>query len=159
MNLLDKLLLQEVKRFPICYTNRDQSVAEHSFNVAVIALYLVEEVTDRELKEEVLWYALEHDIDEIETGDIPSSFKRRLRAECPAVIKVLDGEKYVPASVKAIVKTADCLEAIYFLRHFGGSRYAMEIMEDIRANFLHIVNTDSVPDAIRLRAIALEKTL
>lgn len=159
MIILDQLLLQEVKRYPICHVNREQSVAEHSFNVALIAMYLVEKVEDTDFKYEILIYALDHDMDEIQTGDIPSNFKRRLRTECPAVVKVLDGDHFVPPSVKAIVKLADCLEAIYYLRHFGGSRYAMEIVNDIVRNFHHIANTSDVPDAIRLRALDLEKQL
>jgi len=159
MNLRDKLRLQEVKRFPICHTNREQSVAEHSFNVTMIALTLVEDENDHDLKLEVLLYSLLHDMDEVYTGDIPSSFKRRLRAECPSVIKLLDGDKFVPPEVKSIVKLADCLEAIYFLRQFGGSRTTDGILDDMVVNFHHAANTGNISDRIRLKAIELEKNL
>lgn len=160
MNLIDQLLLQQVKRYPICHTNRDQSVAEHSYNVLLIALYLIEDVRDQDLREEVIKYAVVHDMDEIKTGDIPSPFKRRLRQECPAVIHVLDGTTFVPTEIKGIVKMADGLEAIYYLREFGGSRYAQEdILPDVIANFRLIANTSGVRDEIRLRALELEKNL
>lgn len=158
MNIKEKLLLQQVKRYPISYTNRDQSVAEHSYNVLLIALWLIEEEMDRDLEAEVIQYAIHHDMDEIETGDIPSPFKRRLRTECPSVIKLLDGEHYVTPEVKAIVKLADCLEAIYYAREFGGSRYTTgKIYPDIVANFHHCANTGGMRDSVRLRAINLEK--
>ena len=160
MNIRDKLLLQEVKRYPISYVNRDQSVAEHSFNVLLLAMYLIEQEGDKDLEAAVMQYAIYHDIDEIETGDIPSPFKRRLRMECPAVIKLLDGEKFVATEVRAIVKLADCIEAIYYLNHFGGSRYTMDyILPDIINNFHHNANTSGVRDSIRLRALELEKLI
>lgn len=160
MNIKEKLLLQQVKRYPICYVNRDQSVAEHSYNVLLIALWLIEEEKDRDLEAEVITYAIHHDIDEIETGDIPSSFKRRLRKECPAVIKVLDGDKFVVPEVRAIVKLADCIEAIYYIQHFGGSRYTMKyVLPDIKENFQYNVNTCGVRDSVRMRAIELEGNL
>jgi len=160
MNIRDKLLLQEVKRYPICHVNREQSVAEHSYNVLLLSLWLVEEERDKDLRTAVMEYAIVHDMDEIETGDIPSPFKRRLRLECPAVIKYLDGEKFILPEIKAIVKLADCLEAIYYLQQFGGSLHTMtRILPDIRANFHHIANTGGVRDHIRLRAIAMERNL
>jgi 5'-deoxynucleotidase YfbR-like HD superfamily hydrolase len=159
VNIHEKLRLQEVKRFPICHTNKDQSVAEHSYNVTLIAMDLVAEEEDTRLKFEVLLYALEHDMDEVFTGDIPSGFKRKLRTECPAVIKLLDGEKFVNPEVKAVVKLADWLEAIYHLRHFGGSRLAEGIIPEMLQNFFHAANTSGVRDTVRLRALELEKVL
>lgn len=160
MNIREKLRLQQVKRYPICYVNRDQSVAEHSYNVLLLALWLVEQEGDRDLKEEVIAYAINHDMDEIETGDIPSSFKRRLRQECPAVVAVLDGKKFVPNEIRAIVKLADCLEAIWYIKEFGGSSYTMNVvLPDIINNFHYNANTNGVRDSIRLRAISMEHYL
>lgn len=136
MNLRKKLQLSQVKRWPICSMMREQSVAEHSFNVMLIAQELVSAVDDGDLYMEVLAYALAHDMDEVETGDIPSPFKRRLRRECPAVVATLDGEPKASDTVRGIVKLADFLEAIYWLREFGGSRTATEeIYRDILNNF------------------------
>lgn len=135
MNVLDKLKLAQVKRYPICFTNKDQSVAEHSFGVMLITMELLKSVNDRDLADCALAYALTHDMDEVFTGDIPSPFKRELRAKCPAVSKHLEPEAKPPLAVKLIVKLADYLEAIYFLREYGGSRTADEVLEDIDRNF------------------------
>jgi Predicted hydrolases of HD superfamily len=159
MNIYDILRLQEVKRYPICHTNRDQSVAEHSYNVAMIAMELAEDWADPAMKLDIITYALSHDLEEVYTGDIPSSFKRRLRIECPAVIKLLDGDKEISPDVRAIVKLADCLEAIYYVRQFGGSRLAEIILPDMVMNFKSAANTENVHDAIRLKALAMEKSL
>lgn len=135
MNLKEQLRMAQVKRYPICFTNRDQSVAEHSFGVMLITMELCKYVEDRELADCALAYALTHDQDEVFTGDIPSPFKRNLRAKCPAVVEHLDPQQCVPAEVKAIVKLADSLEAIHYLSEYGGSRFADEVLEDVVINF------------------------
>lgn len=160
MNIRQHLLLQEVQRYPISYVNRPQSVAEHSYNVLLIAMWLVEDSDDIDLRREVMEYAIVHDMEEVRTGDIPSPFKRDLRLRCPDVVKYLDGEHFVLPEVRAIVKLADCIEAIYYIQEFGGSRYTMDyILPDIKNNFEHIANTSGVRDPIRIRAKFLEKHL
>lgn len=139
MNLKEQLRMAQVKRYPICFTNRDQSVAEHSFGVMLITMELCKYIDDREVMDCALAYALTHDQDEVFTGDIPSPFKRELRAKCPAncpaVTEHSDPRCPVPAVVKAIVKLADNLEAIHYLNEYGGSRFAGEVLEDIYINF------------------------
>lgn len=135
MMLAEKLRLMQVKRYPICHVNRDQSVAEHSYNVTLIAMELAYEAGEPELVTEVMKYALVHDMEEVYTGDIPSSFKRELRAKCPDVAPLLDSGNKVDERVKQIVKLADCIEAIYYLREFGGSRLAEDVRHDIQRNF------------------------
>lgn len=153
MNLREQLRLQEVQRYPISYVNRPQSVAEHSYNVLLIAMWLVEEAGDPELTGEVILYSIHHDMLEVKTGDIPSPFKRDLRLRCPDVVEYLDGKDFIPNEVKGIVKLADCLEAIYYIEQFGGSKYTVDyILPDIRANFEHVANTSGVRDQVRLRA-------
>lgn len=135
MNLKEQLRMAQVKRYPICFTNREQSVAEHSFGVMLITMELCKFIDDRDVMDCALAYALTHDQDEVFTGDIPSPFKRELRAKCPAVTEHLDPQRPVPAVVKAIVKLADNLEAIHYLNEYGGSRFADEVLEDIHLNF------------------------
>lgn len=162
-DVLNKLRSVQVKRYPICYVNRDQSVAEHSFCVMLVAMALIEGTTDEKLYAEVLAYSLMHDMDEVETGDIPSPFKRKLRRECPAVIPVLDGVPKVGEKVRGIVKLADMLEALFYIDEFGGSRTTEEeVRDDIHNNFIKLMNEEGftklvgegvVQQAKRLRSI------
>lgn len=78
------LRLRDVKRFHIVNTSRQQTVAEHSFVVAVIALDLFNHIVGIDPHNEdnsvaaafgVLAGALYHDHEESETGDIPSPIK------------------------------------------------------------------------------------
>lgn len=152
MLLVEKLRLMQVKRYPICHVNRDQSVAEHSYNVMLIAMDLAKETKDRDVIEEVMNYAMVHDIEEVYTGDIPSSFKRQLRAECPEVAPLLDGLKSTPGEVRSIVKLADLLEAMYYIREFGGSRLAEQVLADITANFEREVQTSKASPQVVAKA-------
>lgn len=144
MKLLEKLRLAQVKRWPICSMNREQSVAEHSYGVMMVAAEIVNRMPSSMISEDfylkVIAYALVHDLDEVKTGDIPSPFKRRLRAECPSVIPVLDGEEKAPGDVRLVVKFADYIEALHYLREYGGSRYATgPIQTDISRNFSNLM--------------------
>jgi len=96
-----------IPRWCVVKTTRNQSVAEHSYNVAVIArklckmLGLNEAETNANIAE-----ALLHDSDEVYTGDIPS----------PAKIHVaVDGDS-VTTTKNPIIKLADYIEAFVFIR-------------------------------------------
>lgn len=161
MNLIDKLRLMQVKRYPICHVNREQSVAEHSFNVTLIAVELARVTRDQNLINEVVAYAISHDIEEVYTGDIPSSFKRQLRAECPSVSPLLDGyPDRASDAVKAIVKLADYLEAIYYIKEFGGSRQAENVvLGDIMNNFEVACQTSKAPSEVVNLALAIYRAI
>lgn len=159
MNIHERLRLMQVKRYGIFHMNRDQSVAEHSFNVAMIALELIEPVDDDDLYLKVLGYSLVHDMDEILSGDIPSPFKRKLRKECPSVIPVLDGQPKASEEVMNIVKIADQLEAIHYCREFGGSRAAGEVLKDVEHKFHESVKWMKLHPLILEKAKWLESVL
>lgn len=75
----DILLAQHVKRWHMIRMQDRQSVAEHSYNVAMLTIKMLREL-DRdgaygispEEQLQVLEWALCHDIHEIEHGDVPS---------------------------------------------------------------------------------------
>ena len=139
-----------VKRWQIVLTNRPQSLAEHSFNVAMLAQSIafnceVDFSTDQ-LYELMNW-ALLHDIIEIRTGDLATPFKTKLRqfggedivdrAESAfdlgySMLK----RKYIGTSIEAIVKCADMVDAIHFINESGASghswRVEMQLREDLQ---------------------------
>lgn len=157
-DVIQTLRMQQVKRYAICHTHRDQSVAEHTLGVVVIARYLADVESDGDLVNDVTTYALIHDVNEIFTGDIPSSFKRVLRQHYPGISELMDGPK-PPKIVEQIVKFADYIEAVYYLREFSGSRLANSILNDIKAKFSEFYDAlstdDRFPDAIRAVGIQL----
>lgn len=62
-----------VRRFHTCRFMNMQTVAEHSYGVAVMCLAL----TNREASARLLRAALQHDVEEQETGDLPFPAKRQ----------------------------------------------------------------------------------
>lgn len=115
-----------VKRWSVVETIRKQSLAEHTFNVLIIARKLAVKVLGaqgaQDLSEHITKRALYHDYDESVTGDFPSYMKPHVFVE-PALQNVpayynddaIDlGD--VPDIVRFIVKAADYIDACIFLR-------------------------------------------
>lgn len=160
MRIVDKLRAMQVKRYPISHVNRDQSMAEHSYCVMLIALELISDMQDEGMYIEVMAYSLLHDMDEVETGDIPSPFKRKLRRECPAVIPVLDGQPKASDEARLIVKVADMLEALYYIDEFGGSRTTEEeVRDDIQQNLTSTLANPKLPQSVVKKAMWLQQVL
>lgn len=121
--------LSWVPRWSIIRTNRAQSVAEHSYYVAVYALSIAQLINWRgsstnASRLELVISALNHDIEECFTGDIPGPMKRLMAKGLPwrnTVWRERDrrfGDRY-PVSddpeVLAILKAADVLDEVMFL--------------------------------------------
>lgn len=101
--------LSIVPRWSIIPTIRQQNVAEHSFQVAVLTRYLVSfhaESSSRVFFSECLIEALGHDMEEAVEGDMPGGPVKKKDFEA------LTKEK---GQVWAVVKMADMLEAYLFL--------------------------------------------
>lgn len=124
LGLRDVYRATDVKRWGLVKTARPQSVAEHSYQVAMIAtrlcqLYKVGEATTCK----AVWYALTHDLPEVLTGDIATPFKDLLGPGVREQIQQFEDRIRVmgapvheeAADVRMIVKLADILEAIAFL--------------------------------------------
>ena len=117
-----------VPRWTIVRTIRKQSVAEHSFYVALWADRIAElmGIHDPEFRHALGRYALVHDMAEIYTGDTPSPFKSHLNRDEVNIVEWLVSTRLflgiddyflfvVDHALKQIVKTADFIEALVFL--------------------------------------------
>lgn len=123
--------LNWVPRWVIFPTHRNQSVAEHSYGVATIAMWLMDNFHQNgsmsQFRLSVLTRALEHDADEAITGDSPSPTKHK------------DKEYYMSLSQEdVVVKMADCLEAWLFLSEElrMGNNYTQTIHIDLKQRML-----------------------
>lgn len=114
--------LADVFRWGIVRVQRRQSVAEHSYWIALWMPRLLEHflIRDADLILECVMAALHHDMDEVVTGDMPTPLKKSIprhvldyvdefsRSKTP-VIKPRDG---IPSKA---VKVLDIFEAAMFL--------------------------------------------
>ena len=133
--------LTDVERWVIVPVTRRQSVADHSYRVWVLALSLYDAMVtvphNSFERESVGYWALTHDVDEIWTGDLPSTVKDVLEELHPGIVKRLTEHilnKHLPTVAGTmrglentfaaqVVKIADCVEALtYYLRYSYNNR-------------------------------------
>lgn len=120
-SLLHSRRLSIVPRWTVVQTIRKQNVAEHSFQVAQICRALLDMLDVRQPAQlaSVLERALDHDMEEAITGDIPSPCKDGQPVAGP----------FEPAD--CLVKLADDLEALAFVyeeQRLGNT--TLEFVED-----------------------------
>jgi hypothetical protein len=117
--------LSNIKRWAIARMNRTQSVAEHSYNVAMIAGAIVDaipsNVKSNGLREYVINWALVHDLPEVYTGDIPTPMKKYISEGVDAMEEAMfplyaEMKRHKSDEVSAICKAADIMEATMYCR-------------------------------------------
>lgn len=138
-----KLSLQQIDRWSIVEMIRKQSVAEHTYNVHVLAMDLWDwlfQVPHNSFEREACSrWALEHDLDEVFTGDLPSPIKAILNRIHPGITVALKEEvmRKVPSAQSMlrsidkgsvpyqIVAVVDIVEALLYLRRYAIDREVM----------------------------------
>ena len=140
LSLRQKLRSSHVKRWHIVNVNKQQSVAEHSFNVCLISEHILDILgVDENMTTKVIKYALHHDIPEVVLGDVPTSVKKILKYDDSDIndrIQKLsinmDFDSIISDSImKNIVKLADLVDSIVFLAAHGIGRHAICVRNDI----------------------------
>lgn len=125
---IDKLMdVCYVARWSMVGTHMQQSVAEHSFNVAMLAMEIRKRMynTSHYSEQEVCYFALIHDIREAYTGDIPTPTKIRMKAAGfdPDDVADAPDELPCPPHIASIIKAADLIEChIFISAHGAGGR-------------------------------------
>jgi 5'-deoxynucleotidase len=154
----EQLRACHVRRWHIVQTSREQTLAEHSFAVAVIAGSLAaamryKGLMHHSLQLKLLQHALAHDLIEVRTGDMPTPFKRVLEkaggvgivekaedlvdSDHSGAMRTVEGTE-----IETIVKLADMVEAIYFLQDNGVGGHAKSVLDGLRMN-LSLAVTDA----------------
>lgn len=151
-----------------------ESVADHSFGVAFIAMLLADLAQRRELEpdiEKILRMALLHDLSEARTGDLPNTIKPYFNREAlrAADERIADemltrlgalGEEYLlllqeyeeRISLEArIVKAADKLDLLLQAREYekGGAQNLQEFWESSETDFSSLQIDDLITDLVK----------
>lgn len=141
MKLQDAYRAHNVKRWQIANVTRHQSLAEHSFNVAVISLDLLKRILEKHhhpeldqhlMQSNLLEWALFHDLPEIFTGDVMSMFKVLIKKNGFDPFTEIE-EALIPEFKEAkvgvkdtflypIVKIADLLDGLKYLDLYGNDK-------------------------------------
>jgi len=118
----DVYKLSNIKRWAIIDMMREQSVAEHSFNVAHIAskfAFVLAMTPENELR--LINWCMIHDLPEIVTADVPSPVKKLVDFN---TFEATNFPAYHIAKLKmdpeilAITKVADLADAIIFAKRY-----------------------------------------
>lgn len=126
--------LYNIKRWGIVEMSKSQSVAEHSYNVAMISMGIC--VAIKEPVNEAMTLALVHDLPELVTGDIPTPVKAHVGNDLEhfemAMFPKLTQHKISvsPMSVR-IVKLADLIDAKQFALKFCVDSRKHEIISEM----------------------------
>ena len=151
LGLPDIYRSQHVKRWHIVHTARQQTVAEHSYMVAMISMYLIDAMDQtanesalflRSDKLDILKWALMHDLPEVIMGDAVSPVKRLAKGAFDRVEEQVDPdlksyERGLPGHIKAIVKTADYIDALKYLQTEGINGQSKSIYKRLHGDMKH----------------------
>lgn len=157
MEIHDILRAQYVKRWTIVHTIKQQSLAEHTFNVTMIARAICKRAGLDDVN--VMKACLAHDLDEILTGDIPSPTKREAKErgwDLNNIYVRVTSRELTPVE-ESIVKIADLMEAVLFIDENGVGRHAEKAEEYLISMFKE--QLDKLPDEIRLACADVMRTL
>lgn len=145
---------QHVKRWSMVATTAESNVASHSFNVAVIAMAIRNKMfnTNHFSAAEVCYHALLHDIDEVFTGDIPTTTKDAMRHQGVEPNALFEGQEVTnpPEHIRAIIKIADLIDNWHFINHHGVGVRASVCVGHVREKLTAAI--DAAPDDLRQAA-------
>lgn len=143
----EALRTADVKRWNMVRTTRDQSVIEHSAAVAIIAARLAT-LLGLDPAQATYWGLL-HDVDESTTGDTPSHVKRAVKRH-GFDMNTMTNFGGVPEPYRTIIKLADKMEGVHFMREYRHGSHANWVLEDVE----HALNDQcETLDAVRKEAV------
>ena len=151
IKIQDILRAGHIKRWNIINTTRQQTLAEHLFNVAMISDTLMNALDKTDIRDIVLSWALVHDAPEVVCGDTPTPTKRRMEEQGLDMELIYDKIDPTYKATKEtalevdfgmpwkIVKAADLMEAEHFLKENGVGSHAKEVAGIIHTNLMNFL--------------------
>ena len=156
MKINDILRASGVTRWHIVRTVRPQSLAEHTFDVCMIARAIakIAGVDDVEITKA----ALLHDLDEIVTGDIPTPTKQKAKDngwDLNSLYKGITGRELSPDE-STIIYLADKMADLHWLWLHALGPHSNRVYEVMAEAYNDYVRSESIPDNIREAAIDVQ---
>jgi 5'-deoxynucleotidase YfbR-like HD superfamily hydrolase len=118
MNIQDKMRISNVKRWHIVNTSKEQTLADHTCRVAILAHEIAKRLNILNQYNEALIYhrAINHDISEVVGGDMPGNTKNKI-----------SDERIPENDIEKVIKLADVLETYVFIREHYVDRHGKEV--------------------------------
>lgn len=156
MKINDILRASGVTRWHIVRTVRPQSLAEHTFDVVMIARAIAKIAGYDDY--EIIKAALLHDLDEIVTGDIPTPSKKRARDngwELNDLYKSITGRE-LSIDESLVIQVADRLADLHWLWLHALGPHANRVYELMATEFNDWIRSDLIPDNIKEAALDVQ---
>lgn len=171
----DLLRAGDIKRWHIVSTAREQTLADHSYMVTVIALVLNNTLNNGTTTPgymlSLIAGALFHDATETLTGDIPTPSKALIEKHAPGVLEAIDRELMpdtpfiggaVSGETARLIKMADTIEAAHWIRENGTGKLAGRIaamcyqkVEVLTARYIEETGNEKWREAVDSALMAL----
>lgn len=151
MKPIDKLLdCQHVKRWTLVATTAQSTVASHSFCVAMIAMAIRRAMhnTNHFGEQELCYHALLHDVDESETGDMPTPTKMAIREAGVEPNNLFSTQQMAdppPGCIKDIIKMADLIDNYVFIHDHGAGARARQAVAEVHGRLSRAID-EARPD-------------
>jgi len=145
MKINDTLRANYVNRWTIVNTSGNQSLAAHTFGVCAIASAICDELGIDDSM--ALKMGMEHDRNEIISGDMPTPFKKMMKVRGFNPDHEFPEFKYymkVLGPYSKIVASADLLEAAWYISENAVGAHAKKVKDNI-INRLHVIIEDDCP--------------
>lgn len=156
MKINDILRASGVTRWHIVRTLRPQSLAEHTFDVVMIARAIAKIAGYDDY--EIIKAALLHDLDEIVTGDIPTPTKQKARDngwELNDLYKTITGRE-LSQDESLVIELADKMADLHWLWLHAVGPHANRVYEIMAEQYNEYVRSDKVPDNIKEAALEVQ---
>jgi len=158
MEIHDILRAADVTRWHIVRTIKDQSVAEHSFNVCMIARAIAKEANIAD--EDITKAALAHDLDEVLLGDIPTVIKERVRdggVNINDLYQKVTG-RTLTSNMQDVLRVSDRLEAYWWIKTNGLGEHAKLVARDCCVRYENTF-TDEIDQQVMVAARIVERKI
>jgi 5'-deoxynucleotidase YfbR-like HD superfamily hydrolase len=160
----EQFRMSEVKRWHVINTAREQTLADHSFQVALTLSHMVSwAISDGDLwtRDEAYWLLLAgllHDAHEVWLGDRPTCAKQfsDRPSETPTVAvyeDTLRGLGRKRSQGEQFLKIADTVEALVWLNQNGVGSHAATVVTEIRDRARALLESPGVPATVQKELI------
>lgn len=145
--------LSAIKRWHMVPCTREQTVAEHTFNVMCLSLHFSVGLSSK-ISAACMVHGFSHDMSECAFGDITPMAKKEYGLTgdpvsvqgWPEYYTKIDSmmlNKEEVEQIIAIVKIADVAEALRFVLEYGTGNYSKEVISDLSRELVYLI--DSMP--------------
>lgn len=143
LSFYELMRTSHISRWHVINTSKDQNLAEHQYNVAVIGMELYRALVGEEPTAHFIAALLFHDSAEIRYGDVPTpgkSFMRQFTNQ-PNLFEKMDAaitptvpffDDEVGAELGVLVKLADLIEAAWWIGENGVGAHARIVADKCR---------------------------